>query len=52
MPAYFKRAQYKEDSIRAFKWYQTTKDSSYIKRYVQADVKKSNAPMPAGKTSR
>ncbi len=49
MPAYFKRAQYKEDSIRAFKWYQTTKDSSYIKRYVQAEVKKSNVPMPAGK---
>jgi penicillin-binding protein 2 len=49
MPAYFKRVQFKEDSIRAFKWYQTTKDSSYIKRYVQADVKKSNAPMPAGK---
>ncbi len=34
MPAYFKRLQYKEDSIRAFKWFQTTKDSSYIQRYV------------------
>ncbi len=50
MPAYFKRVQFKEDSIRAFKWYQTTKDSSYIKRYVQADVKKSKAPMPFDKS--
>ena len=40
MPAYFKRVQFKEDSIRAFKWYQTTKDSSYIKRYVKTAVKK------------
>lgn len=50
MPAYFKRVQFKEDSIRAFKWYQTTKDSSYIKRYVQADVKKSKVPMPFDKS--
>lgn len=34
MPAYFKRLQYKEDSIRAFKWFQTTKDSSYIRKYI------------------
>ncbi len=34
MPAYFKRLQYKEDSIRAFKWFKTTKDSAYIKKYL------------------
>jgi hypothetical protein len=33
MPAYFKRLQYREDSIRAFKWFQTTRDSAYIERY-------------------
>jgi penicillin-binding protein 2 len=33
MPSYFKRLQYKEDSIRAFKWFQVTKDSSYIDRF-------------------
>jgi penicillin-binding protein 2 len=44
MPAYFKRVQFKEDSIRAFKWYQTTKDSSYIKRFVKTAVKKPASP--------
>ncbi|MFN4890898.1 MAG: penicillin-binding protein 2 [Bacteroidota bacterium] len=33
MPSYFKRLQYKEDSIRAFKWFQVTKDSTYIDRF-------------------
>jgi penicillin-binding protein 2 len=36
MPAYFKRLQYKEDSIRAYKWFKTTKDSAYIKKYLRA----------------
>jgi penicillin-binding protein 2 len=44
MPAYFKRVQFKEDSIRAFKWYQTTKDSSYIKRFVKTAVKMPSHP--------
>lgn len=35
MPAYFKRLQYREDSIRAFKWFQTTRDSAYIERYTE-----------------
>ena len=35
MPAYFKRLQYREDSIRAFKWFQTTRDSAYIDRYTK-----------------
>lgn len=34
IPAYFKRLQFKEDSIRAFKWFQTTNDSSYIRKYI------------------
>lgn len=38
MPFYFKRLQYKEDSIRAFKWFQVTKDSTYIDRYSFIDI--------------
>ena len=34
MPSYLERLQYKEDSIRARKWFEMTKDSSYIKKYV------------------
>ncbi|MBM3414470.1 MAG: penicillin-binding protein 2 [Bacteroidetes bacterium] len=37
MPSYYKRLQYKEDSIRAFKWFQVTKDSSYIDRFSMQD---------------
>ena len=33
MPAYFKRLQYKADSVRAIKWFEMTKDSSYLKKY-------------------
>lgn len=36
MPSYFRRLQYREDSIRAYKWFQVTKDSSYIDRYSKA----------------
>ncbi len=43
MPAYLKRVQYKEDSIRAFKWFEMTKDSSYIKKYVRIE-KRSSLP--------
>lgn len=38
MPSYFKRLQYKEDSVRAFKWFQVTKDSSYINRYSYLEI--------------
>ncbi len=34
LPSYLKRLQTKTDSIRAFDWFKTTKDSSYIKKYV------------------
>ncbi len=43
MPAYFKRMQYKEDSIRAYKWFQTTNDSSYIQKYVSVDSERSRS---------
>lgn len=46
MPAYLKRVQYREDSIRAFKWFEMTKDSSYIKRYVHLEKRNS---FPSGK---
>lgn len=53
MPAHFKRLQYREDSIRAFKWFEMTNDSSYIKKYLRAaarpDKKKENKNLPAGK---
>jgi penicillin-binding protein 2 len=32
MPAYFKRLQQKEDSLRARQWFKLTRDSSYLKR--------------------
>ncbi len=34
MPDYLDRLQYIEDSIRAFKWFEMTKDSNYIKKYL------------------
>jgi penicillin-binding protein 2 len=46
MPSYFKRLQYKEDSIRAFKWFQVTKDSSYIDRFSQINVPDYSLPRP------
>ena len=33
MPVYLKRLQYKDDSVRAIKWFEMTKDSSYLKKY-------------------
>ncbi|MEO5948412.1 MAG: penicillin-binding protein 2 [Chitinophagaceae bacterium] len=36
VPAYFKRLQYIADSSRAFEWFETTKDSIYIKKYFRA----------------
>ena len=32
MPEYLERLQFKTDSIRAFKWFNLTQDSSYIKK--------------------
>jgi penicillin-binding protein 2 len=47
MPGYLPRLQYKEDSIRAFKWFKITSDSNYIKKY----LRKGHAPQPAKKDS-
>ncbi|MFM8591960.1 MAG: penicillin-binding transpeptidase domain-containing protein, partial [Sphingomonadales bacterium] len=49
MPAYFKRLQYREDSIRAFKWFQTTRDSAYIDRYTR--VGSAVTPLPVAPRS-
>ncbi len=34
VPDYFERLQYKTDSIRARKWFDLTKDSNYIRKYL------------------
>ena len=34
MPVYLDRLQFIEDSIRAYKWFEITKDSLYIKKYL------------------
>lgn len=35
MPEYFVRLQYIEDSARAFRWFNLTKDSSYIQKFLK-----------------
>jgi penicillin-binding protein 2 len=55
IPAYLKRVQYKEDSIRAFKWFKTTNDSSFIIKYLRASVNnpkpgQGNPPLPGKKS--
>ena len=42
MPKHLARLQYKEDSIRARKWFEMTKDSSYIEKYT--GIKPSKIP--------
>jgi penicillin-binding protein 2 len=37
MPDYFKRLQFKTDSIRAIEWFQKTNDSSYLEKYTGID---------------
>ncbi len=44
MPAYFKRLQFKTDSLRAIEWFQKTKDSSYLEKYTTIDVPVSSPP--------
>ncbi|MBL7763054.1 MAG: penicillin-binding protein 2 [Chitinophagaceae bacterium] len=34
MPVWLPRVQFKEDSVRAYYWFQMTKDSSYIEKYI------------------
>jgi penicillin-binding protein 2 len=55
MPEYLKKLQFIEDSTRARKWFETTKDSAYLKKYLTAEkrviektpLRKKN--IPAGK---
>lgn len=35
MPGYLPRLQYKTDSVRAYQWFEITKDSSYIRKYLK-----------------
>ena len=44
MPSFLKDLQRKEDSIRAFKWFEMRKDSAYIRKYVIAE-KNQSAPL-------
>lgn len=48
MPAYFKRLQYKTDSVRAIEWFQKTKDSSYLEKYT-SDFEPRTVPAIPGK---
>ena len=42
MPKHLERLQFKEDSIRARKWFEMTKDSSYIEKYTELDDSKNS----------
>lgn len=63
MPSYYERLQFKTDSIRAFQWFEMTKDSAYIKSYVfsnslplfpqrEPDKRKKKKPEPIALTSK
>lgn len=43
MPKHLERVQFKEDSIRARKWFEMTKDSSYIRKYTKLDDSKNSS---------
>jgi len=53
MPSFLTREQFKADSIRAYKWFEMTKDSSYIEKFITAITshnkirKNKRAPGPA-----
>ncbi len=47
MPGYLVREQFREDSIRAFKWFKLTRDTSVIKKYLgRSDSKKDSPGLP------
>jgi penicillin-binding protein 2 len=52
IPDYFERLQFKTDSIRAYKWFNLTKDSNYIKKYLprHGTKKVPHVPAPVTKT--
>jgi penicillin-binding protein 2 len=47
MPEYLTRLQFKTDSIRAYKWFELTKDSSHIKKYLPRHSAKKTNPLPS-----
>lgn len=55
LPTYLTREQFIEDSVRAYKWFEMTKDSSYIEKYITLNrpvykIKSNNSlPKPAKK---
>jgi penicillin-binding protein 2 len=50
MPGYLQRLQYIEDSTRAFKWFELTKDSAYIKKYLDKSYRVEPYREPVKKT--
>jgi penicillin-binding protein 2 len=46
IPDYFERLQFKTDSIRAYKWFELTQDSNYIKKYLPRHPAKKGNQMP------
>jgi penicillin-binding protein 2 len=51
MPDYLIRLQYKTDSTRAYKWFELTKDSNYIRKYLprHGAKKAPQVPVPVDK---
>ena len=49
MPAHLPRVQYKEDSVRAYFYFNLTKDSSYIRKYLRKGY--NTSPLPTQKDS-
>jgi penicillin-binding protein 2 len=47
LPDYLPRLQFKTDSIRAFKWFELTRDSNYIKKYLPRHSAKKGNQLPA-----
>jgi penicillin-binding protein 2 len=43
IPDYFERLQYKTDSVRARKWFDLTKDSNYIRKYLPRHFNNTNS---------
>lgn len=50
MPSFLKERQRREDSIRAFKWFEMRKDSSYIRKYITME-KPAHPPLSKNKQS-
>ena len=47
LPEYLPRLQFKTDSVRAYKWFELTKDSNYIKKYLPRHNAKKGNQLPA-----